>query len=304
MSFFQRVYARTFRWVAGTGVVLTFGLQSLPHLFPQKMMKIAHGMRSEDSTIINEKYKTLLHETCKLMNVDPECVNLTHSSGFSTVSAGILSFPNQSVIALPRNSKYEKTEDLFHAGIVFSQKPIDWQSNVGKALQKVLILTENDIRFLMGHELTHIKNKDFLLSACHSSFVIGVFYTLGDFLPKLLRQKVFSRVVLLNWTVWLSGLPFYYFTRRYMSHQLELIADETSARLGSSYCDGALHYTRNRLKLNRILRSMHGVTGDDLFSKAGNNLTDTFTHPPRTERLRRIKNISKEIGIPVQAELI
>lgn len=296
MSLLQRVYTRTFRWAAGTGAVLVFGFQSLPHLFPQKMMKIVHGMPTHEGNIVNPKYKNLLQETCKLMNVDPESVELTYSNGFSTVSAGILSFPNKSVIALPRNSIYGQKEDLCDAGIVFSKKPIDWESNVGKALQDVLILTDNDIRFLIGHELTHIKNRDFLVSAFHGSIVIGVFYKLGDILPKILKQKIFSRIVMLNWLVWLSAIPFHYFTKRYISHQMELIADDTSARLNKTYSDGAIHYTRNRLKLNRILRTMHGVAGDSLFSKVGNSLTDTYTHPPRTERLRKLKAISEEMG--------
>lgn len=300
MSILQKVYARTFKWVAGTGAVLVFGFSSLPHLFPQKMVKIVHGLPHSSNDNVTPQYMNLLKETCKLMDIDPDRVELTYSRDFSTVSAGILSFPNKSVIALPRNAKYKHKDELCDAGIVFNQKPIDWESNIGKALQEVLILSENDIRFLIGHELTHIKNKDFLLSAVHGSTVIGVFYMLGNILPNILKQTSFHRIVLLNWLVWLSGIPFYYLTKRYMSHRMEMIADNNSARLNKTYCDGGIHYTRNRLKLNRILRSLHGVTGDSMFSKTGNNLADTYTHPPRSERLRKLKRISKEMGITLE----
>ena len=292
MTLFQVVYTRTFRYVAGTGAVLMFGFQTLPHLFPQKTMSIVHGTPPNNN--MNPKFKKLLDETCKLMDIDSNCVTLTHSSGFSTVSAGDLLLPNKSVIALPRNARYATKEELTCANIVFSKKPIDWSSSSGIALQDVLVLTDNDIRFLIGHELTHIKNRDFLPAAIHGVTVISLFYMLGASLPKLLKQNKFGRIVAINWSVWLSGIPFFYFTKRYMSHQIEFNADVTSARLSEDYCEGGIHYTRNRMKLNRILRSMHGVMGDKLFSRVGNDLSDTLSHPPRSERLRKLKTISKE----------
>ena len=288
------LFRRSLKIIAGVGTVSLIAINVGPHLFPKYSVNLVNGLPSNMVKNINPRYKEMLDETCKLMNIDPEKVELTHSKTLSTVSAGCLHFPNKSVVVLPRNALYTKEEHLVHAGICFNDKqPIDWNSKTGKALKEVLIFTDNEIRFLIGHELTHIQNMDFLYSTAHGVSIYYTFYKLGNLIPKFFNRPTgVGCHMLLTVAVWLLGAPFYFWTKKPLSHYLEHTADESSANLDENYCLGGISYTRKRLKLNRILRAT-SEDGEDTYSEMGNSKRtfDQMSHPKRTERLKNLKHI-------------
>lgn len=288
------LFRRSLKIIAGVGTVSLITINVWPHLFPKYSVNLAHGLPSNMVKNINPKYQEMLNETCKLMNIDPEKVELTHSKTLSTVSAGCLHFPNKSIVVLPRNALYTKEEHLVHSGICFNDKqPINWNSKTGKALKEVLIFNDDEIRFLIGHELTHIQNMDFLYSTAHGISIYYTFYKLGNLIPKFFKRPAgIGSHIILTVAVWLLGAPFYFWTKKPLSHYLEYTADESSANLDENYCIGGISYTRKRLKLNRILRAT-SEDGEDTYSEKGNSKRtfDQMSHPKRTERLKKLKDI-------------
>jgi len=284
----HRTYYRTLRYAVRVGTVAIIGLNTLPHMFPQKTVETNFQMPCNEKPI-PKRYTDILNETCTKYKIDPDSVSLFYTNSFSTVSAGTTFLPNKSVIGLPRNYIFESVNDIVVSNIRFQDKPIDWESNIGKALQEVLLPNEDHIKFLIGHELTHIKDLHFIINTTHASMVCYATYKLGTMLFQ--NQVRFSRLALAHTLFFTCGVVLYKISKKYLNYYLEHEADEKSAQLGVSYCDGGIDYMRTRLKLNRILRKMHGEEGETMFSQIGNNLKDVSTHPKRTDRLKKLKEI-------------
>jgi len=302
----MELYKRSLKVIAGIGTTMLVGVNVLPHIFPRQSIDLSDGMPESFVKHINPKYKELLEETCQLMNIEPDTVELTHSRGLNTLSAGCPFLPNKSVVVLPRNALYTHPDHLMHAGITFNDKKhVDWNSSAGKVLKEVLILNNDEIRFLIGHELTHIRDYHFVASTLHSTGIFYGFYKLSTLVPKIPKTPMkLGPTILLTIGIWLMGIPCYYATKRPLSHYLEYSADETSAKLGEQYCHGGISYTRKKLKLNRVLR-VTTENGVDCFSKVGNHIgyLDTFSHPKRTDRLKQLKEISNNlynVDIPIE----
>lgn len=290
------LFKRSLKVISGVGSVSLIAINVWPHLFPRQSIDVSHGLPYSMVKHVNPKYREMLMDTCKLMEIDSEKVDLTHSKTLSTVSAGCLLFPNKSVVVLPRNALYTQEEHLHHSGICLqNNKPVDWNSKTGQTLKEVLLLDDNEIKFLIGHELTHIKNLDFLLSAAHSVSIFYAFYKFGTLVPKALNRPIgLGSHILLTVGVWVLGAPVYFLTKKQLSHYVEYVADETSAKLGENYCLGGISYTRKRLKLNRVLRATSD-NGTNTYSEKGNSKKtfDQMTHPKRTDRLKKLKEIYK-----------
>ena len=303
------LYNRSLKIIAGIGTTMFVGVNVLPHVFPRTVIDLSDGMPESFVKHINPKYKELLKETCQLMNIEPDTVELTHSRGLNTLSAGCPFLPNKSVVVLPRNTLYTHPDHLMHAGITFSEaKTVDWNSSAGKTLKEVLILNNDEIRFLIGHELTHIRDYHFVASTLHSTGMFYSFYKLSTLIPKIPKTPMaLGPTIFLTIGIWLLGIPFYFATKKPLCHCLEYSADETSAKLGEQYCKGGISYTRKKLKLNRVLR-VTTENGFDCFSKVGNNIgyLDSFGHPKRTDRLKQLKEISKNlynVDVPIDVSV-
>eukprot|EP00111_Clytia_hemisphaerica_P001753 TCONS_00004946-protein len=301
------LFQRSLKIIAGIGTTSLFCLNVGPHLFPKQSVDLVHSLSPSSSRHVDPRYKNILKETCKLMDIDVNKVDLTHSKTLNTVSAGCLLFPNKAVVVLPRNALYTHPNHLIHAGIHFNNnKPVDWNSKTGDVLKETLILNDDEIKFLIGHELSHIKDMHFLASTAHGVGLFYMFYKLGTFGPRLLRKPLgLASHIGLTMAVWLLGAPVYYMSKRPLAHYMEFSADETSAKLGEYYCSGGISYTRKKLKLNRVLRA---TTEDGLetYSKLGNHkkMANMFSHPKRTERLKKLKEINVSLYGGLESQVL
>ena len=292
LPFFQRVYFKVARVMMGIGTTAVISYHSLPHLFPHKMSAVKGFVDYMDCKDIPPEFKEVLSSTCNKLNIDPSKVSLFYSSGFHTVSAGSLFLPGGAVIGLPRNYYFQSTNDIRKAPIMHKGKPIDWDSRIGTALQSVLLPNTEHLKFVIGHELIHIKNADFLPQTAFAvSFLYG-FYRLGLYIPTILPKRHFGRVAMIHSGIWLGGFLLYRRINRKFLHSIEHKADQGSAEIGADYCSGGIDYMRSRMKLNRILRKMDPDNGAKQYTKVGNEVRNA-THPKRTDRLKRLKNIQQ-----------
>ena len=192
---------------------------------------------------------------------------------------------------MPRNFAFNTAEDIKKADITFGNRIVNWDSEAGKSLIDTLLVSDNYIKFVIAHELTHIKSKHFIPMTVHaSSFCFGAYL--------LVRHLVASKGSVVIKLLHLHMLAVLYFayrmTRQKLAHWSEFQADKYAAKLSVDYADGGVDCMLSRLRLNRILQEVNVDKGKVMFSINGDSL-QTYTHPKRTDRLKRIEAIKKEI---------
>ena len=293
MHLFERVTYRSIRILAGLGTTAVFGFNTIPHVLPTKTIEASRGIPND---MPGGRYEKLLIEVCSKMKIDSNQIHLFYNNGFGTISGGCLNFPGKSVIGLPRNCSFNTVEDIRRAPILFEEKNINWDSKIGKALEDVLLISDEHVKFLIAHELVHIKDMHFIALTLHATGFCLAFYKAGMFAASLMKGSV-PRIILAQLLIWGIGFITYTQTRQELSHWMEYKADGSAANLGHQYSVGGVDCMRSRLKLNRVLRKMHGIKGEKLFSKVGDNLITVSSHPKRTDRLKKIKEIEKSFHV-------
>lgn len=290
MSYFRNINTRKFKIVAGIGSTAIFILHTLPHMIPAKIITSRLALPSQNP---RKRYENLLEDVCEKMAVDPGKVGLFYNRKLSTVSGGCLYFPGKAVIGLPPNCYFSSKEDTKNLYISLMKSDVNWDLKIEMTLQDVLKITDDQVRFLIAHELVHIKNLHFVINALHA---IGFFlftYAGGLFLI-LLFQQYFYGSIIMQCVVWYFGFRVYNITHKRLSHWLEYTADEKAARLGTEYCNGGIEYMNNQLELNYILKKTCDPEKNKLFSEEGNNLQTISTHPKRTDRLNRLNELKRK----------
>ncbi|XP_012554512.1 transmembrane protein 177 isoform X1 [Hydra vulgaris] len=288
ISRLEKEYIRGCRIIARIGFVSLFGAQTIPHLFPNRFF---HSSKSFIQEEVKDKHSNLLQETCQKMGIDSERVKLHYVSGFSTVSAGCFYFYGNAIIGLSRTCNISNESEVQKL-ILFNNRPID--SKICAELFKTISLEDQELKFLLGHELAHIKNQHFSAFVLHSSGLLYTFYKLGFFFSSCLKNLSFFHRVFINLLVWSLGVFIYKTTHKYLSYYFEFEADKISSYLGKEYCDGGISYSKKRLQMNLILRKLNGLEGDKLYTDIGDTIHD-ITHPKRSERLKRMEIIRDEL---------
>ena len=282
----EKVYIQTCRVVARYGFATLVGLQTLPHLFPSKFFQASRSFTCEEP---KDNHCRLLKEVCQKMDIDSEKVKLRYVSGFSTTSAGCLYFFGNAVIGLTRTCNINDEVEVEKL-ILFKNEKID--SKISSKLFKTILLEDQELKFLIGHELAHIKGQHFAAFVLHSSGLLYTFYKLGFFLSSMFKSLSFFQRVFINLLVWSIGIFIYRSTNKYLSYYFEFEADKVSAQLGKEYCDGGISYSKKRLEMNLILRELHGYEGEQLYTEVGDTVNDS-THPKRSVRLQNLEKIKE-----------
>ena len=75
-------------------------------------------------------------------------------------------------------------EDVVQSNVKVRGEAVDWDSNEGRALLKLLVPSTNTINFRIAHELVHLKRHDWLWGAVLSPFFLVAGYYFTVFLCK------------------------------------------------------------------------------------------------------------------------
>ena len=273
-----------------------FILKAAPHVFPKELCKRPMELKiSSEACKVPERCRSELVEVASKMGItDVESkVSLFVCSGFSPLSAGATWLPNGAVIGLPRSFLFEREEDVFNSGAVFKNSRINWSSKLGTKLKESLISSDDNVAFLLGHELSHIKDADCKYEAILAPTWLYLTYKLIFSTKKLAPSG--SRLLdgTIKGGVCVLSYLSYCWLNRFIMHQQEFHADEVSARCELRLARGGVDCTVKRLKLNSVLRVLHGSDGKRLYSKDG-ELLKKLSHPTLHERLRRLEAIVEE----------
>jgi hypothetical protein len=217
-------------------------------------------------------------------------IQLFICNGYSPISAGAIWLPSGAVIGLPKFFLFEKEEDVVASGLTFRNRAVNWKSKLGSKLASSLIASDDNVAFLIAHELGHIQGSDLLYDVpLAPAWLYGTYkLTFGNprFIPKSPSFINFSvRIIACS----LSYL-IYSITTRQIKLSQEFAADKKAAELDLSMALGGVDFTLRRLHLNSVLRILYGEEGKKVFSEKGEILKN-YTHPKLTERLRLLEEI-------------
>lgn len=163
------------------------------------------------------------------------------------------------------------------------------------------VLNREELEAVLGHEITHIKNRDMLIGTVAAMIASAIVYLayIARWFAFLLSDDDDSLIALIALAIFAPIAAL--IIRMAISRTREYLADEGSARL-----------TRNPAALARALmkiergvkwRPMKGnPSTSHLFIVnpfRGSTLLKLFsTHPPTEERIEALRKIAKEMGVP------
>lgn len=269
-------------------------VKAAPHVFPHQLCRRLTELKDHSGKIqIPERCHANLKEVlAQLGNAGDESkITLFICSGFSPLSAGSTLLPNGAVIGVPRWFLFENGEDVVNSGITFGKRQINWKSRFGIKVKESLVATNDNIAFLLGHELCHIKDLDFLYQITLAPLWLYATYRLA----RLRATKRFSpRIAIVDAFVKLliaaGSYQAFTITNQSIRHLQEFHADAVSADCDLRMAVGGVDYAVKRLKLNTVLRVLQGEAGEQRYTEEG-DVKRNYSHPKLSERLRRLEEI-------------
>ena len=289
---YEQKYLRVVKLLAGFGLTTIVAIKTIPHLYPALWLKRTGGL-SQNNESLDDIYKNILVEVCKDMAVDYRKIHLVNSEQLSSISGGSFYFPTKSYIGLPQGCDITDLNKIKASNFMFDGKTVDLNSYTGKQLLDSLLLTDQQVKFLIAHELTHIKEHHFIFFLVNSVAIFSIFFKAGLYMPTLIEGKrSLLSTAFLNLITWSTGYVIYKGIQRFLIHSVEFRADKVAAQLGQDYCDGGITTLRKSMKLNRIVRLMNHK--ENLISEIGNNVQD-YMSPTLSQRLKELKTIKKDM---------
>jgi hypothetical protein len=271
--------------VAATSAGLVL-VHSVPNLYPNLVVN-QQGLGNVDVPCHIEH---AFEEVAKKMNLShAEKVKLFISNGFSSVSVGSTSLPGGAAIGISRLILYTDLRELSSSGLVFKGKKINLDSKAGQKLSKALLFNEDELKFILAHEVSHLKNMDFTTNCFLPAWWLYFTYRAVPIVLVNLPPNTLLKAIV-QCSLWLSSYLLYKQQNTSLHHNREFVADENAAMLGKKYVEGGINATMKRMKVNETLRGLEGENGKKFYSIEGNDLKD-WAHPKLSERLRKLEEI-------------
>jgi len=286
---------------AGVTTGAIFAVKSAPHLFPNEFCtniaewKPPRGENNPSAVEVPERCQKQLSKVLKKLGKEEDAkkIKLFICNGYSPISAGVTWLPSGAVIGLPKYFLFEKEEDIFASGLSFRNRAVNWKSKLGSKLANSLLATDDNVAFLIGHELSHVQGSHMMYDVPLAPAWFYLTYK-GTFGSKTFLSK---RSLFTSFAVKLSlcctSYLIYIMTLRWIKLTQEYAADRRSAELDLNMALGGIDFTLKRLQLNSVLRVLYGSEGKKMFSEKGEILKN-YTHPKLTDRLRILEEIAAE----------
>ncbi|XP_041663235.1 transmembrane protein 177 [Cheilinus undulatus] len=292
---------RTPLLVASCGGV--FAANMFYHVFPDiSYRKLYQAWHKGEPVELSEKLEEVFQQVAKDYGLSsPENFSAFASFGFHPVGAGVPWLPAGAQIGIPAN--FNSTPDdlggITNRTIFINGKAVDWSSESGSALKEALVFSLDAQKFAIAREVARLQSGGPVLSAVVAPFCLGGVWVYSIVLkqvlglhggPPLLRGAV--NVVALG-----LGAVSYFLTSDAVGQWVDLGSDRRAAGVSRDYAKGGVEFYDKILCRNKILRSLMGQKGEDMYAPSGNLFPAhllQLKHTPYTSRRDGILTLMKE----------
>lgn len=297
---------RTMRRLAALVGVASVSYEYSRALLPSLYIPSLPNIPKENNHAAERHYR-LLKQVCADMDLEPAvtkrkmrlCYSNETKELTSSFSLGSLHVPNildfsswldqpGVVIALPRCTAFTSRDDMEEAD-VFHDRPVDWDSTLGKRIELSLNMTRDDIlKFKMAQHLTYAKYNHYWLLHTSTWTALAYFLVVGcSWFPtwkSLFASGCFGFMMFIGWS----------YTRQVLWRWLDYRADEEAALVGKEYCRGGILYYFHTVMYNLVLRDID-TDGYTVYDPQGEWIEWGHTSlEGRVERLRLMKQKLEE----------
>ncbi|XP_028394231.1 uncharacterized protein LOC114518441 [Dendronephthya gigantea] len=264
-------------------------LHSVPNVFPSLVINQQSLPNADVPCHIQQAFV----EVAEKMNIShPDKVKLFINNGSSSISVGSTLLPGGAAIGISRLFLYTDLQEISESGLAFKGKKINLHTKAGEKLSNALLFNEEELKFILAHELSHLKNLDFTTNCFLPAWWLYFTYRAVPIVSVNLPPNVLLKIAV-QCFLWLSSYWIFRHQNISLHHNREFAADEQAAMLGVNYIKGGISATLKKMKVNETLRGMNGSDGRMLYSVEGNDLKD-WAHPKLSERLRKLEEIYAE----------
>lgn len=203
-------------------------------------------------------------------------------------SAGCVQTHWGAIVGIPNTFNYRTLGDARKNTSVIRNKEIDWDSEVGKQLQKSLLLSEKAQKYGIAREvqrslIPHV----YVYGGLTGTIIIGnfTFCRYVNMFYNLYQRSRKTRFVLYT-LMSLFSLTIFTALNDNLTLYLENRVDEKVAALGREYIEGGIEFYQKEIQRNLAIRRLLGHSGEKIYSSTGNINTMIRTpHIPLTIRL-------------------
>ena len=282
----------TRKWIGvGAGIVATiaFCRRILPHCNVSSYIQ----QMSLPSVRPRREHKATFTDLCARLKLPCERVQLRVSQQVGSSCSGGVYLPQGAAVLLSRNSTWTSRKDVERAGLTFENKPLLMRSREDRALADVMILSDYVVKFMIAHELVHIKDMDFIMDGLHDAAHVLAAYALGALVAPYSIGVV--PAVGVQVCVWMAASLVLRRNSVRLSQWQEFKADRRACQLGADVCEAGVEWCEQKLQHNKVMRERNVETGQWIYTLDG-DIIDTSTHPSVAERLRRIEEVRKQLS--------
>lgn len=290
----SRKFARIFVGVA-TGTLLA--LKAVPHIYPQEYVK-----RLMELKVNSTEMEVPLRCGEQLARIAPKLGITDHhdkisffvSKSLFPMSAGATWLPNGAVIGVPLSFFFKEEQDVTRFKQITNTKsgqgPLYLEGKIGSKLKETLLMSDDNIAFLIGHELSHIKRVDLAPQILLAPSWLYMTFEIANSTRRLVPRAPVIADGVFKIAFCLLSYFCYWKTQRYLNHYQEFKADEMCAQGDLNVALGGVDWMLKTMRFNSFMRVLHerGTNRPQSSEKKG---SAGYTHPKLLERLRKLEVI-------------
>jgi len=278
------------RVAVGVTAGTLFCLKAVPHVFPHEYVKRVMELKvgSTEVEVPARCKEQLARISPKLgINDKQEKIAFFVCKSLFPMSAGATWLPNGAVIGVPLTFFFKQEEDIARFQQVRDkngQVPFYLRGKIGSKFKDTLLLSDDSVAFLIGHELSHIKRIDLASQVFLAPSWLYVSFEVASRTRRLVPKAPVIVEGILKIGFCLVSYFCYWRAQRYLNHYQEFKADEMSARIDPDVAVGGVDWMLKTMRFNSFMRYIH-ERGTTRVQSSGQG----YTHPKLLERLRKLE---------------
>jgi len=292
---------RTRILLAGCGSV--FAANMFYHVFPENTFrKLYQAWAKGEPAQLSEKLNGIFHEVLMDYNVGfPDGYSAFAAFGFQPVAAGLPWLPAGAKIGIPANFNSTSDDDvgITNRTLFINGEALQWDSDVGAALKEALLFSPAAQKFAMAREVARLEGGGPVLNAAVAPTCLAGVWVYSATLKQIFGLHAGPPVLrgVVNVVAASLGAVSYLLAMDAVTQWSDYSSDRRAAGLSQDYAKGGVEFYDKILSRNKMMRSLMGQQGKDMYAPNGNLFPANILklkHAPYTSRRDGIMNLLKE----------